>query len=259
MLLEILQYVTFDCKVDGLGRCFDPSTGAQYKCDSYTDGGTRCGVNGREVLAVTQGIGVDDNYWFYFLYLCLIFLTFKFFVVLLTAYPWPRISYKVKGVISGLFSSRMNRRDGQCVQATTQNTADKPNDGVKGNANYTAVETRPAMEGGMNTERVFDLTTQASLSWQKVTVCLKKNGQELVSQASGFVTSGRVLALMGPSGAGENYYNGIMFNNNAYYYDRENDTIKCTCKESKIRRSFRRCEICWPKNDFAGSYLCSSI
>jgi ABC-type multidrug transport system ATPase subunit len=46
-------------------------------------------------------------------------------------------------------------------------------------------------------------TPKASLTWRGVNVELKTNGKKLIDNVSGMVSSGRILALMGPSGAGK--------------------------------------------------------
>ena len=43
----------------------------------------------------------------------------------------------------------------------------------------------------------------AALTWTDLSVILPKSGKKLIDSVSGMVSSGRVLALMGPSGAGK--------------------------------------------------------
>lgn len=92
MIMEILNYLEFRCLLTD-GVCISPGTRSQYKCSSYDSDGFYCQVKGREILAVTQGVGVGDSHWHYFGYLCAIFLFYKTGVALLTIYPWDRVRY----------------------------------------------------------------------------------------------------------------------------------------------------------------------
>ena len=90
MIMEILKHMEFRCLLTN-GVWISPGSGNQYKCSSFDSDGFHCQVNGREILAVTQGVGTGDSYWYYFAYLCAIFLFFKTGVALLTMYPWDRV------------------------------------------------------------------------------------------------------------------------------------------------------------------------
>lgn len=91
MIMEVLNHLQFKCQLNSAGLCISPGSNYQYTCDSYSADGFYCEVNGREILAVTQGVGTGDNYWYYFGYLCAIFLFYKAGVIFLTIYPWERV------------------------------------------------------------------------------------------------------------------------------------------------------------------------
>ena len=83
--------MTFRCALTD-GVCISPGTNDHYTCYSYDPDGYHCQVQGREILAVTQGVGTGDDYWYYFGYLVAISLGFKITNLALTYYPVDRVS-----------------------------------------------------------------------------------------------------------------------------------------------------------------------
>jgi ABC-type multidrug transport system ATPase subunit len=313
-IMAVMVHLNFDCTLSADGLCHDPATQAVYACDSYYDEGTMCKVNGREMLAVTQGVGRDDNYWYYFIYLVLIFLTFKIIVTLLTYYPWDRVHYYAThtllgsgGVSSGdaneLKNASRTAQSGQGGEGKTL-AGEEGEEGEEGEGEVVSalyassgpssvpfqaaptvparaapplpveaatIEVAPVVEGaeviateptpaaaaeteggaeaaaaepaptepiapaapaegeGTAAEREsvaadmkdkfkvlpptqkkkcgrrnsFHGKGKASLTWDSLSVILPKTGKHLVDHVSGYVSSGRVLALMGSSGAGK--------------------------------------------------------
>ncbi|CAM9188663.1 unnamed protein product, partial [Ectocarpus fasciculatus] len=183
MIMEVLGYLEFDCRVDSNGVCRDPGTADIYACDRYFDNGSMCKVRGREMLAVSQGVGRDDSYWYYFGYLCAIFVAFKVLVLLLTYYPWDRVHYYLthKMIVSGT----------------------EPTDAHEIKDKFNVVPPALKKQASAGKEMSFHGGTGASLTWEGINVILPKTGAYLCDNVSGYVTSGRVLALMGPSGAGK--------------------------------------------------------
>jgi hypothetical protein len=90
IIMEVLNHMTFRCLLTD-GVCISPGTNNQYKCYSYDPNGYHCTVQGREILAVTQGVGTGDNYWYYFAYLVAITLGYKATNLFLTYYPVDRV------------------------------------------------------------------------------------------------------------------------------------------------------------------------
>lgn len=216
MIMEVLLYLEFDCKLDGSGVCRDPASNNIYQCDRFFGGNTMCKVKGREILYVTQGIGHDDSYWYYFGYLCAIFLVFKFAILLLTFYPWDRIHYFLTHKLIG---AKYSNDLAELKEASRISETGKTAAGQGGE--YKKVETTehvnaheikdkyhvvsPALQKQANAgkEMSFHGAEHTSLTWENMNVILAKNNSYLCDNVSGYVTSGRVLALMGPSGAGK--------------------------------------------------------
>jgi hypothetical protein len=223
--MHVLDFMDFKCKLSGDGKCHDPSTGVVYRCDSfYTDGGVAmCKVSGREMLYVTQGVGVNDNYWYYFGYLCAIAVCLKLIVLFLSIHPFDRIVYsfqhltsKDSGSSTDLKAAFESRRVCKAASGDSKGSYAQ----VTGTAS-TGSEDRPVppplavsptgksmqivspREGSFK-EKSFHSKATACLSWKNMSVILPKTGAKLIDNVSGFVKSGRTLALMGPSGAGEN-------------------------------------------------------
>ena len=56
---------------------------------------------------------------------------------------------------------------------------------------------------GVPDDEMVQAAESAVLTWTDLSVILPKTGKRLVDNVSGMISSGRVLALMGPSGAGK--------------------------------------------------------
>ena len=224
MIMAVLLHLEFDCEVDSNGVCRDPGTADIYDCDRYFAGDTMCKVKGREMLAVTQGVGRDDSHWYYFAYLCLIFLGFKFFVALLTYYPWDRVHYYFSHTAAGgMYSANLvELKEASRISHSGKSSPTADNTG--GDQKYDLVsDIKPAetvhvhdikdkfhivpptlkKQLSAGKEMSFHGLDEASLTWEDMSVILPKTGAHLIDHVSGYVSSGRVLALMGPSGAGK--------------------------------------------------------
>ena len=162
-------------------------SGAIYECDSYYSNGNGCMVNGREILWVTQGVGREDNCWYYFAYVVAIYIGVKALVVLLTIYPFETLVFKLTHYFDPVHTD--STVDLKSAYDTTRKQI--INNGQKGE------EDKPATTNQQNPSEA------ASYSFTNIDVVLPKTGQKLIDNVSGFVKVGRTLALMGPSGAGK--------------------------------------------------------
>jgi ATP-binding cassette, subfamily G (WHITE), member 2, SNQ2 len=194
MNMEVFAAMDFDCQLASDGKCYDPSTGVHYGCDSYSRNGTHCLVNGREMLAETQGISRDMSYWYYFGYLCAIYVGLKLGIAFFTYLPYNRIHY---WLLKGLRSSS---------SPSTPSTS--PNPGASGLAlpvsSASPSDVIPIKKQEISRESSFHKSSPTlGLVWSNYSVILAKNGAKLVDDVTGCVASGRILAMMGPSGAGK--------------------------------------------------------
>ena len=207
--------MTFRCELTD-GVCISPGTNNYYTCDSYDADGFHCTVQGREILAVTQGVGTGDNYWYYFAYLVAITLGYKATNLLLTYYPVDKVCksnciiiiflklflciYTIQIVFA--LSKRLNWvfRFPSAGDSSPAATKTSPMGGVGSSKALVAYESINSTGGNDDeTER----RESAVLTWTDLSVILPKSGKKLIDSVSGMVSSGRVLALMGPSGAGK--------------------------------------------------------
>ena len=172
--MELYRYMNFYCSTVIGGVCLDPTTGAAYDCIDDS-GGTDCYVNGRTILEVTQGIGKSDSPWYYVAYLACIYFAFKFLIYNLINVPWERgVSYMHQSVGGEHNDDSRNQVYRQAESIDVNSLASAEN----------------VWEG-------------SSLCWTDLSVKLKKSGKLLIDSCCGYVSSGKVLALMGPSGAGK--------------------------------------------------------
>ena len=130
-------------------------------------------------MIIITGIGHSDSHWTYFGALCAIFAGFKILNTLAIFYPIGSTVYSIKTYINRYFES-------------------KPDQEVEKREN------RPILYDKVASQELHksDFTT-FSLTWSNLSITLPKNGKVLVDNISGYVTSGKILALMGPSGAGK--------------------------------------------------------
>jgi len=199
MIMEVLKHLEFRCLLTD-GVCISPGSGNHYRCSSLDSDGFHCQVNGREILAVTQGVGTGDDYWYYFAYLCAIFLFYKSGVVLLTIYPWDRVSFAIKSVFNKHTAEEITAAAERFARSLSI-TADA-HDNKKNLQTVDPVRPYEAVEEGV-AAITAGAGSSAALTWTDLSVTLPRSGAKLVDGISGMVCSGRVLALMGPSGAGK--------------------------------------------------------
>ena len=127
-------------------------------------------------MIIITGIGHSDSHWTYFGALCAIFAGFKILNTLAIFYPIGSTVYSIKTYINRYFES-------------------KPDQEVEKREN------RPILYDKVASQELHksDFTT-SSLTWSNLSITLPKNGKVLVDNIRGYVTSGKILALMGPSG-----------------------------------------------------------
>jgi hypothetical protein len=175
--------MTFTCTLTPGQTCYIYN-GKQVPCESYDTSLTTCQVSGREMLLATQGIGPSDSYWTYFGALCAIFVGFKILNLIAIYYPIESNINKIKTSISRFFEKK-NDNLKESMQISVNPSFNRPNNSSE------------ALKG--DSDKTF------SLSWSELSIILPKNGKVLVDKVSGFVTSGKILALMGPSGIASLY------------------------------------------------------
>lgn len=168
-IMEVYNHLQLVCKLNGGTECVQPSTGNVFRCaTAIVD--DKCYVDAREILQVTQKIGVADSFWYYFGYLCAIYFGFRVCVVALTVYPWEHIRYQLNSLI---ISADQNKNRAYSIVKK-----DKPA--------VSDLEKHQSMH--------YDDKAGASLTWQSLSVTLP-NGKVLVDKISGYVSAGRSQSL----------------------------------------------------------------
>eukprot|EP01031_Cornospumella_fuschlensis_P027142 gene27142-32787_t len=205
-LMDILAEIKLRCDTVIGHQCSDPGSGLLYDCIDSTVQGNKCLVEGREMLNVTQGVGTEDNYWYYFVYLCAILLFYKTVTLLMLLFPWERQRYFLTTQWRKIIGNHQAGTD-------SNNEISSPSPSAAEDIEYHPVPTaKPqqsdsirfisSIEQVNQTPEASITVSQAGLAWSNVSVTLP-SGKKLIDNVSGFVPSGRILALMGPSGAGK--------------------------------------------------------
>ena len=166
-IMEIYNHLRLICNLHGGTECVQPGTGNVFPCATSIVN-DKCYVDAREILQVTQKIGVGDSYWYYFGYLCAIYFGFRVCVVFLTVYPWDHIQYQLYSMVTSADQAR--------DQAYSMVSREK--------AAVSELEKQQSMH--------YEEKAGASLTWQNLSVTLP-NGKVLVDKISGYVSAGRLF------------------------------------------------------------------
>ncbi len=232
--LNVYEHIDFVCGPQaqiirdggGAGTClFDA---LEFPCDAFDDGDQICLVKGLTVADVKNGISGD--HWEYFGYLVLLFVGFRLLVLALSYYPREHISALIKARVYVNITRKICNPASELQKASTglspENNGDTdPTRIQKGNEQQMVhadntlddledSESRLHLSENVLTEELsespmhkkqssFVQRDQFYLRFSDVVVTLPKTGKVLIDHVTAYATSGRVLALMGPSGAGK--------------------------------------------------------
>jgi ABC-type multidrug transport system ATPase subunit len=211
-MLGLHDYYSYTCAVNSLGVCVAGSN--VYPCESPPSNGY-CTVSGREAFYLESGIPASESKWKSFGYLTLIFVVCRVLVLVLDYYPFDKIVNKLKVMFAGaltqsLLDSRqeIRRLRGQLNSHLISHAKNE----VEQSKVQVQQQSVKEKSGDRRLERYLDPTCNSyeplgkgcSLEWKDLTVTLKdKAGTVLVDKVAGAALPGRILALMGPSGAGK--------------------------------------------------------
>jgi energy-coupling factor transporter ATP-binding protein EcfA2 len=222
-MINVMRELTYSCQLAQDGVCYGPQ-GETYTCDDPVTAGvdSYCDVSGSEVLFVSQGIKDGETLWRPFGYLVLLWAGFQVCILLLSFFPVERLTFMLREayysphILSEIAGSKQKifklerkvrilleekfTRDGFSTLPTSEEEEVDEEANVQGKGSSSQKNTPRTTP--RNTPRNAPNT---ALIWNNVQLVLKnkKNPKVLIDKVSGSVQSGRVLALMGPSGAGE--------------------------------------------------------
>lgn len=223
--VAVSDYIDYNCELQG-GVCVGP-TGRVFDCIDSTVTATSCDVDGRVVLEVTQGIGIDESYWKYYGALAGIFVALRLALLLFMYYP-PREVYVTlrskifgEGSLSTQVALRKLRMQMSYLLKRTHPSDDVGQVAITTEISKASVRGRsesredfgtqmrnqphggPALKVSKFGSQFFQGAKGAALRFKNVNLRLKTNGTKLLTDVSAVCEPGRVMALMGPSGAGK--------------------------------------------------------
>lgn len=209
-IMNVADFVDFDCALT-FGMCFDP-LGKQYPCIPASITADTCRVDGREMLRTTQGTLVDESKWIPFGYLVLIFAGLRLSILFLMYYPVDRLHYMLADwhngiVMRGILDTRiaLRRVQGQLGAYIALRVSEDSNGSWVQRSNKS--NNVAGEEAGSGDSQVSPfgpdsvIASGPCLVWNNLSVVLKGKGTKLIDNVSGVAFPGRILALMGPSGA----------------------------------------------------------
>jgi ABC-type multidrug transport system ATPase subunit len=232
-IVAVSSNIEYDCElVDSV--CYGP-TGNIFQCVAGSVAGTSCVVDGREALLVTQGIGVDESHWKYFGALVGIFVALRLALLLFMYYPPREIYLKFRTILlgDGVLGTRVALRKLR-LQMTYLLKQTHPSDegdmfAVKQSSllsprGVPSIQFRTSSQAEYDTKMTIAPTISgkqevskfgsqffkkgelnAALQFDNLNLTLKSNGKVLLSDCSAKCEAGRVMAMMGPSGAGDQF------------------------------------------------------
>jgi len=194
MIIKVFRDLIFACPSQYLTSASPPSCsfqGINYPCQGSAlaaDGS--CSVNGSTTLALFQGVTQTDEF-FQLGMLIVLMAGFRIINAILFDMPISEIFNKFSFLISSSSAGK---------SAATFSS----NDSSVGGAVRVDVGGAPiALERGASLNRVSDLES-LKLTFQNVNLNIgSKSGKLIIDNLCGEARSGRVLAVMGPSGSGK--------------------------------------------------------
>jgi ABC-type multidrug transport system fused ATPase/permease subunit len=207
-IIEVLSYIDYSCTLSSSGYCYAP-TGQSLPCDASAASQGHCKVKGRTVLYELQGVGGNDSHWKYFAFLVLIFAVLRLGCLFLMYVPVERLRFLTRQMLWGRVDNallevhfKLRRVEGRLLafMHDVRSHDERHKAAMKIQHSFLS---RAPLSGDSDSPQRRSGQAHGCLTWANLNVILKKNKQKLIDDVSGRVVSGRVLALMGPSGAGK--------------------------------------------------------
>jgi len=222
LMIDVFARLTYQCDASLVSAttCSLSSQGLSMPCVAVNVDGS-CEVAGSTVLLERLGVSSGDDKWFDFGVVVILLVVTKLCIYVLHWYPWEEIVsafHKAKGgaVVQAIvrnnirlnylatrlgllksedasesFDHESARLKTSVAPSSTDSTAPVASLG----ANY--ISEAAALTAALTAQRVKKVV------WKDLTLTLPDSGQVLVDHLKGYATAGRVLAIMGPSGAGK--------------------------------------------------------
>ena len=221
-LIHLMTHIKYKCNLNDNNECIGPE-GEYFACQSINEDGVSCTVSGRTILYVTQGIGYDESYVDSFIYLIVMLVAINLLQALFIRFPLGRIAFYIKDtvslgllrhVLSGVLDRKiLDHKLNHLTRLSYRNNADlvhrydseefdtSADDQLLKNNALSAAHHRKytKLDSARNNPVV------PSLTWRRLVIKFKgtgKKGRKILDNVSGIAKAGRVLAIMGPSGAG---------------------------------------------------------
>jgi hypothetical protein len=223
ILIALYNELTFSCQLTA-GECISYD-GEQYTCGAVS--GDKCEVAGRHVLSVDKGVDESETMTDPLSVLLALIIGFRFLEYVLMNYSVEEIlfeypkSYGENEMRVGIMALRSYELITHTIEQSTQNgvSAMHPDPSEyalsqKGSGQGPSIRRKGVsskrpdsasykiVNGGMVRGDTVKMVS-STLVWKGVTMVTKIGNKKLTENLYGHVTTGTILSIMSPSGAGE--------------------------------------------------------
>lgn len=226
----------------------------QYSCDSVvqsqcvfsiysmpcatTTSATSCMVNGRDVLYAVTGLGNVHSEWFNYGILVVLMFGFRLILIVL---QWIQPTTAVYAYYLKSYIKPNQHNQTAPINNNSSTSVTRSNDNIR-------IEIGKSVDDNNEVNK-----NRRVLQWSDVVLRLRSNKKELVSDMNGYAISGRILGILGGSGAGKTTFlnalsfrapyavisgdvklNGRQLNRDDIFYVPQFDTLNpsITCKQT---------------------------
>ena len=230
-LIAVMEHRTYRCALSNMsdgegsaGICLGPLY-ERFPCKSAPlPSDTTCDVAGVDVMTAISGIRAGESKWAPFLYLVVIGIALRLAQLVFLYCPLAVTASVILRLRQSKRYARVRPRHGprkssigmiRVVVKPKESVVghdEQPNIAEKSRSDHDCEEGRGRRQG----PNAIDTVNMPSLVWRRLNAFRKSDDKQLLENVSGMARSGRLLAIMGPSGAGKTTLIQIISNRATY-------------------------------------------